>query len=439
MRNARNAVSLPLAALLMATSPLAIRAQLVEASPVAPVGEKGFTSDNLPDARFSAGQIALVTSWIERETSECSPEILTKVVAAVLAELKERRPVLFDQLADFPVPTSELRSVVLRHLAAKLMVLSDAPLRVELARRRVLALAPTQAGDTASPAPQSGEQWLEKIKTRSDVFYRRLLDGKLEDDDLVLLLASARAPHAGTSPDVTAATASPLLAMDILGEFARRNQNGAAWQKFAAYQVRAKLHAADGSTQDIILLKLRPAKFRLTVMNQGLSHYLLAGDGERFWQRSTTLPFSPVSGEALGGRRHLGEFENALFRPEGYQFERLPDGVVAEKPVYRIALNRADGSGYTACIDQASYREVAREISDGSVVRYDDFREVAGVTFAFREVVTDASGRTGSLQIETIAPNPGVLPAFFQPPPRSGPDFFALERLWGASAAESQP
>ena len=174
---------------------------------------------------------------------------------------------------------------------------------------------------------------------------------------------------------------------------------------------------------------MRPDRFRLVVLTDGLTRYILAGDGDHFWQQVPGQPPQDVPAKSVGTRRYMAEFMDPLFADEGYAFERLADGEAGGKVAYRIAVKRADSSSYVAVIDAATFREVAREDTDKSVTRYTDFRPVAGVTLAFREEITDAQGRHGVLDLTRITPNPGLIRAFFEPPPTQGLDYFAVERL----------
>ena len=62
-------------------------------------------------------------------------------------------------------------------------------------------------------------------------------------------------------------------------------------------------------------------------------------------------------------------------------------------------------------------------------MRFFDFREIAGVTFAFKEEVTERGGQKGMLEVTRGTPNPGLVQAFFEPSPQGEQGFFEFERM----------
>jgi hypothetical protein len=131
----------------------------------------------------------------------------------------------------------------------------------------------------------------------------------------------------------------------------------------------------------------------------------------------------------MGSRRYLAEFVDPLFSAEGYAFERLPDGGSGNARFFRIRVRRSDDSTYVARIDAQSYRQIGREEADGSIVSFSDFREVSGVTFAFREEVTNQGGQKGSMTLTRITVNPGLIEDFFTPSPQGEQVFFDFEKM----------
>ena len=130
----------------------------------------------------------------------------------------------------------------------------------------------------------------------------------------------------------------------------------------------------------------------------------------------------------MGPKVYLSEFINPLFSDEGYTFERLDDTVFDGIKVHRLRVRRADGSMYVSCIDAEKFREVGREETSRIKVSCSDFREVAGLTFAFRETVKDDQGRTAVFEIQRIVPNAGVVQSYFEPTDRVEPSYFAVEQ-----------
>lgn len=390
-------------------------------------------------SRFSDDQLAYVQSWIKQLAPESPVEDSEVVAERFLDELRQRRPEQLDQLltADFPSQTFE--SMLLRQVGGKLAGPTQGPLRELLARRRVAALLAAESSESDATAPAI-DKLIAKMQETSPAQYRRLVEGRLEDDDLHYLLK--KAGQAETAPKeavIVPVKPKVLTAVDIVSEFSRRNQAGAALHRLQAYTVEGRLTTADGTEQDITLFKMRPDRFRLVVRSGGLTRYLLAGDGRQFWQQAPGKAAQVIPSSAIGVQRHLAEFIDPMFVGGGYGYERLEDGEEGGKIFHRVAVKRPDGSGYVARVDAESFREIARENEDKSVVRYSDFREVAGVTLAFHEEVSDEAGRQARFKISRISPNPGLIRDFFTLPADGEAGFFQLEQFSSPSVATTLP
>lgn len=387
-------------------------------------------AENAGPDRASAETIAHVSGWLGREVPECSAEIRPAVATQFLKELQERRPMVLDRLRAMDAPTPELRSLLLRQASVLITAPMADPLREALAHRRLTALL-TAEGWPPDASGQEEARQMGKIKEFSPGLHLRLLDGRMDDDELSLLLARGRRPESENRP-LVAAPPKLLTAEDIRAEYSRRNQENLALQNLKAYRITARRKTATGEEQDLQLFRLRPNRFRLAVRVGGSTRNILTGDGEHSWEQLPGGPLREVTEDLAEPRRYLGEFDNPLFLRESYAFERLEDGLTDNRITYRIAVKRRDGSGYVAGLDAENYREVWREHPDGSTVRYSDFRSVAGVTFAFREEVTDKNGLTTVMELSNLTPNPGFIPALFVPVAWAGPDYFAVERLWAS-------
>jgi hypothetical protein len=384
----------------------------------------------------SETRLARVTGWIRGKVPECPPEVMVSAAQRFLEELQDRHPEQLDRLLSSDLPLRDHESDLFRHLCAQLAKSPSASLREDLARRRLETVL-TQAADTT----QNAAGLMEKIKGVSQVQYRRLLEGRLEDDELALLLKRVRQGNA-TSPASTAAKPEALTAAAIVSEFSRHNQVGAAAQRLRAYTVEGVLKTASGEEQHLLLFKLRPNSFRLVILVGGSTRFILTGDGQHFWQQAPGQAPQIVAPERIGQRRYLGEFLDPLFGEEGCSYERLDDGVSAGKKFHRIAVRRSDGFGYVAQIDPETFQETGREDADGSSTRYSDFRVIAGVTVAFREEATDKDGHKGVLELTRITPNPGLIQEFFEPETGGNQAYFAFERLLmrpPLAAANSKP
>jgi hypothetical protein len=389
----------------------------------------------VPDApSFSPAQMDFVRAWISRAVPECPPDLATAAGEKFLGELQVGHPQELDLLLSASFPAREYESALLRQVGVQLTGETRAPLRATVAARRVAALL--AADGQATPA-DSGAGLVEKIRDFSDTQYRRLLEGRMDDDDLELVLKKVRAPS-GASAQSEPAKPRELTAQEIVAEFARHNQEGSAAQRLQSYVVEARLTTTAGERQQLLLFKMRPDRFRLMLIKEGLTRYVLAGEGGQFWQQVPGSSPQLISGKAMGPKRYMAEFIDPCLADEGYGYERLPDGTEAGKKFYRITVQRADGSSYVSDIDAATFREAAREDEDKTVTRYSDFRVVAGVTFAFREEITDAQGRHGVLELARITPNAGLIGALFTPMAPSALDYFAVERLLAHAPASGQ-
>jgi hypothetical protein len=294
-----------------------------------------------------------------------------------------------------------------------------------------------QGSSVSASTPQDAAGLIEKIKSTSQTYYRRLLEGRIEDEDLIPLLTDAR--QAGTAPAPLApAKPKELTAADILTEFSRHNQKDLALAHLRAYRLEGTLKLPGGTEQHLLLFKLRPDRFRLHLMAGDATRYILSHDGAHFWQEIPGGKAQIVSRESLGNRPYFAEFVSPLFgEMENYTFDRLEDGSSNGQKVYRIAVRRPDGSQYVSCIDPATFHEVGAEYGKDVRVYYSDFREVAGLTMAFREETTDAKGNKIVLDLTRFTANPGLVQEFFETVPGRTSNFFAFEQLSARAAVAS--
>lgn len=382
-------------------------------------------------SKFTAAQREFVQSWI-REMVPGSPATTTAAAAdRFLDELQRRFAGDFDRLTTADFPRLAHQSMLCRALGAELMAPTHAALREEVARRRIEGILAGEAGAKVPDAHVSAGL-MEKIKSMASVHAKRLVEGRMEDDDLVLLLKKARESSAPAAPAV-AAKPKVLTAGDIVSEYARRNQEGAAWQRIRAITIHSRLKNAGGEEMDVFLFKMRPDRFRLALVLNGRTRLLVGGDGEKHWQQIAGHPSQVVSPKEIGQRRYLGEFADPMVDGEGATFERLADGTEGDAKIFRIAVRRSDGSRYVAWIDAENFRQVGREAEEKLTIRYSDFRTVSGVTMAFREESTDAEGRKNVLTVTRVTANPGLVQAFFEMPATGKPSFFELERFGSAA------
>lgn len=384
-------------------------------------------------SRFSPAQVGYVQTWLRKVAPECPPEMTAVVAEVFLEEVRSRFPGRLDRLTEADFPTAEMTPVLLRHAGSKLTGAALAPQREKIAERRVAAVLALESprGDPATAAAQ-----IAKIRDTASGQHRRLLEGRLEDEELILLLRKTRQP-AGEPKVASPAKPKEVSAAEIVSDFGRKNVAGAALQQLQAYTVEGRITDPTGQKQDLLLHKMRPNRFRLELRREGKTQMTLAAiDADRFWLLQPGRPVQTSSGQKMGERRHLVEFLDPLFLPEGFEFSRLDDGTLDGAKAYRIAVRRADGSGHVVLIDPESNRLMARESADQSITRYSDFRDVAGVTLAFREETVDAAGRRTTLEISRITPNPGLISHYFQPAEPAQSRLSLYQKAW---ATESTP
>lgn len=387
-------------------------------------------------AKFSEAQISFVRSWIRRLVPECPDGVLDTVAVDFLDELRRRHPGEADRLLSAEFRADAFTSMLLRQVAAALGGAAHAGVREQVALRRVALLLPRSKTGTG-PAPSAAEM-LDKIRAASTVQHRRVLEGRLDDDEMLGLMARTRQPAEESKP-VAQARPKELTVADIVSEFARRNQTGAAVAKLQAYTIEGQLTDPTGQVSELLLYKMRPDRFRLVMRRAGRTQSILAGDGDRFWALIPGQPVRVITPKEMGERRHMGEFMGPLLQQEGFVFERLPDGIEGDRKCYRVAVRRKDGSGYVTRIDAETFQEVARENADQSIVRYSEHQEIAGIMLAHREEVTDAKGGKMTFDMTRITDNPGLIRDFFQPPPPTQPSYLEFEKFAPVASASSTP
>ena len=388
---------------------------------------------NLPSAAPLAGEgparspVAVALAWLGEKAPECPTDIAPEIAAKFVAELGRLRPGDIERLGTAALTIEEYDSLLWQVAAARLSGPAYATQRETFAQRRVAGLlARARPGSTMANDLAEAQAL---VKTLSAASARRLLEGKMDDDDLQRLVTSDHDREARRK-DAAATAARPkvLSAQDIVGEFARRNQVGAAAAKLRAYQVEARLRNPDHSEMEVRLFKLRPDLFRVHLRPQDGTAQVITYDGTQYWRQAEGR-VGQVSPESLGSFRYLGEFLDPLFETAAHHFERLEDAMVDGRKCYRVAVKRSDGSGYVAVLDQENIRQIGRENSDGSRVRYTDFRDFSGLTVAFREEVTFVGGTTAVLVIRRITANPGLVAVFFQQPTPEQLDLGSLEQV----------
>ena len=375
---------------------------------------------------FGDAQVAFVLAWIQEKAPGCPTEAAANAAEKFLGELQLHHPAALDRLLRPDFPAREHESALLREVGAQLSTPAQAALRATVAQHRVEALlAATSATQTG---PTAAEAALARIKEKSPAQYRRLLEGKTDDEQLAQLCKPPR--ETGVDRKETAAAKPKVLdAAEIVAEFGRRHQTPGALARLRAYAMEIRVQSLAGEEQVLSLQKLRPDRFRLLLRSHGQAQVVVANDGRNFWRQLPGQAPAPIAAQALGTMRYLGDFIDPLFEPEGCGLERKEDAILDGRKCYRIAVRRGDGSAYMVALDQENFHMLGRENSDGSRVRYSDVRDEAGLFLAHREDITSAEGKHGSMELIRFSANPGLVEAFFTPPVTGELDFFAIDRL----------
>jgi hypothetical protein len=379
-------------------------------------------------AGFTDAQMAMARGLVKQEAPDCPADVVDAVSGQFLDDLQTNHPSAFDQLLSPDFPAKQFESNLLRDVGSHLGGSQWETLKEQMAIRRIQAIFASGEGP-AGVSVLEAPGIMARIKASPDpLYFQRLVNGKIEDEDLVVLIKKNLSEGEITKkPEVV--QAKVFTAEDIVAEFGRRNQEGDSVASLRAFVIDGTLETGDSGPVELILFKLRPDYFRMVVLKDGLTQSIVAGHGRKYWhQKPGTAPV-PVNPEAAGDLQRLGEFLDPLFAEEGYTFERLPDSTDGPAHLYRVAVRRIDGSRYVARIDPSSFHEVGRETGTGTETTRSDFRQVAGITVAFREDSTDAHGVKSVFRITRFTPNPGLVGVLFEPPPPQDQGYFDIERL----------
>ena len=384
----------------------------------------------MPD-KSAPDVIDQLTTWINTQIPQVPAERDREIAKAFLTRVADRRPDLAEALRAGRTDINPFASELLRESAATLSAPEYAALREQLARRRVGIILKTNQEDASDAAANSA---IERLNTVSSVYKRKLVEGKVDDDDLWLLLKRIRGHD--TEKQAKAAVPHELTAAEIVDEYARRNQTGAAAQKLQAYSMQATLRTATGTTQKLTIFRMRPDLLRLVVSASDSTELVLIENGGQYWQEAKGQPTIAIPTKDIGSRKYLAEFLNPLFAQENYTFQRIEDEKIGDQKIYRLKVTRHDGSEYISCINAESFREVAHEKDNGLKIELNDFRDLGGVTVAYHETITSELGQQSQLQVERATANPGLIADLFQPNRAKTQEYYSLEAAF--AAAEQQ-
>jgi hypothetical protein len=377
---------------------------------------------NSLSTNFNQGQLAKVGGWIREISPNLTPEVVLGASQRFLEELRHRQPELFDRLSGETVNAGQFESALLMHTGVQLDG-AQIQLRESLALRRVELFLRSGTGPSLDATAS-----MAKIKGLSQLYYRRLVEGRIDDDELIALLKRVQQGPASAKP---VATAKPqaLTAAEIVSEFSRRHQSGSTLARLRAYTIEGTMKNPGGEEQTLQIFRLRPDRFRMQVRVNEMTRLIVAGDGVRYWYQAAGSSPEYITAEQVGSRIQLAEFTNLLFGDERCVYERVEDGEREGKKTYRVAIKRPDSSRYVAIVDAETFHEIGEEFPDGARATYSDFREVAGLTLPFTEETVDKEGGRHVFHLTRFSANPGLVVQFFQPVGPSDLNFFSIEHL----------
>jgi len=201
----------------------------------------------------------------------------------------------------------------------------------------------------------------------------------------------------------------------------------------AVQSIEVNLHITDpGFEVDGIYRAARPGRMRIDVQAGGKHIFTEAFDGQNGWQWNGKGNQEPASPKAAAALRHGVELPGKLFglhelKQRGYQIELVGREKVDGTDYYVLRLTLSDGYTTTLYVDPQSWlitrrrdvRPLHVDVDPTPTTieqRSSDFREVAGVRFAFAS--TEIDRKTGkqleSAKISSIKVNPPLDESIFK-------------------------
>jgi len=196
--------------------------------------------------------------------------------------------------------------------------------------------------------------------------------------------------------------------------------------------IQFRLHITDpGFEVDGIYRATRPGRMRIDVTAEGKHVFTEAFNGRRGWQWKGEGDIVDESPQATAALRHGVELPGKLFglhelRTRGYELALLPPETIGGASYRVIQVKMSDGYNTSLYIDPISwlitrkrdFRPLHVNIDPRPTTietAFSDFREIAGVRFAFASADTDL--QTGKVlektQVNEVIVNPQIDPAIF--------------------------
>jgi hypothetical protein len=223
----------------------------------------------------------------------------------------------------------------------------------------------------------------------------------------------------------------PLTVDDVIERNTRAMGGRAAIE--AIHSIEINLHITDpGFEVDGIYRAARPGRMRIDVQAGGKHIFTEAFDGQNGWQWNEKGNQEPASPKAAAALHHGIELPGKLFglhelKQRGHQIELVGREKVDGTDYYLLRLTLSDGYTTTLYVDPQSWliarrrdvRPLHVDVDPTPTTieqRSSDFREVAGVRFAFAS--TEIDPKTGKelerAKINHIQVNPPLDESIFK-------------------------
>jgi hypothetical protein len=235
----------------------------------------------------------------------------------------------------------------------------------------------------------------------------------------------------GLASILSGCSRQPLTVDDVIERNTRAMGGRAAIE--AIHSIEINLHITDpGFEVDGIYRAARPGRMRIDVQAGGKHVFTEAFDGQNGWQWNGKGNQEPASPKATAALRHGVELPGKLFglhelKQRGYQIELVGREKVDGTDYYVLRLTLSDGYTTTLYVDPQSWliarrrdvRPLHVDVDPTPTTieqRSSDFREVAGVRFAFASTEIDL--KTGKelerAKINHIQVNPPLDESIFK-------------------------
>jgi hypothetical protein len=197
--------------------------------------------------------------------------------------------------------------------------------------------------------------------------------------------------------------------------------------------IEIDLHIADpGFEVDGTYRAARPGQMRIDIQAGGKHVFTEAFDGQKGWQSHDEGGKEAASPKGSAALRHGVELPGKLFglhelKQRGHQLELVGREKIEGVNYHALRLTLSDGYTTTLYIDPASWlinrrrdvRPLHVDIDPTPTMieqRSSDFREIAGVQFAFASDDVDLkTGKTiETVRVKRIKVNPPIDPSIFQ-------------------------